>query len=64
LGNEGLGGPVAADGCDPQEIIEYCESRLQAICNALDNAAKHGDRAKIDRIMDGLRMELVRKYIP
>ena len=48
---------------EPQEIIEYCESRLRAICNALDMAAKRSDHARMDWIEDGLHMELVSRSI-
>lgn len=48
---------------EPQEIVEYCESRLRAICNALDIASKRNDRARMDWIQDGLHMELVSENI-
>jgi hypothetical protein len=61
-GNVNAEAPIS-ERDDVQEIVEYCESRLRAICNALDNAAKLGERSKIDWIQDGLLRELVNKYI-
>jgi hypothetical protein len=46
---------VAFNSFDPQEVIEYCESRIRAAYNAMERA--HDVQA--DWIYDGMISELV-----